>query len=114
MCRVVGDTALKVQGTTGGSFDIYGIGCTLHKYEHFHHIDVATPGYKEIQIGNTLEFELRPSSKSVYMTVMSEIKNGRKICESLQISGSRNYIINRHGALLDAKKNQKWIDSKRT
>ena len=85
LCRVIGDTALKVQGTTGG--------CT------------------EIQKGNTLKFELRPSSKNVYMTVYSETKNGRTICKNYEIDTSSNYIINRRGSLSYAKKNQKWIDT---
>ena len=100
-----------MQGTTGSSFAAYGIECTVQKEEKFQFIDVRTPGYTEIQIGNTLEFELKPSSKSVYMTIKNKIKEGDNICKSHEIIRSRNYIINRNGALLDAKKNQKWIDT---
>ena len=110
-CRVVGDTALKVQGTTGGIFSMKNTKGTVHKTQPFRRVDVTTPGYTEIQKGNTLKFELRPSSKNVYMSVYSEIRNGHKICENYEIDTSSNYIISRCGYLKYAEKNQKWIDT---
>ena len=84
---------------------------TVHKTQLFRHVDAATPGYTEIQKGNTLKFELRPSSKNVYMTVYSETKKGGKICENYEIDTSSNYIINRYDSVSYAEKNQKWIDT---
>jgi hypothetical protein len=43
------------------------------------------------------------------MTVISV--PGRTICKNHEISKSSNYIINRRGGLLDAKKKKKWIDT---
>jgi hypothetical protein len=108
-CRVAGDKALVVQGATGGSVDVHGVGVNTHKAEQVQHVAGATPGYSQIQIGNTSEFELSISSNSVYMTILSE--TGRTIYKNHEIGRSRNYIINRHDALLNAKKNQKWIDT---
>jgi hypothetical protein len=104
LCRVFGDTALKVQGDTIRSFSVKNTIGTVHKTEQFRHIDVTTPGYTEIQTGNTLKFELMPSSTSIYTTIISEIENGHNICENQQISRSSNYIINRDGALLMQKR----------
>jgi hypothetical protein len=109
-CRVAGDKALVVQGVTGGSVDMPGVGINTHKTEQVQHVAGITPGYSQIQRGNTLEFELSTSSNSVYMTVLSE--NGRTICKNHEIGRSRNYIIDRFDALLNANKNQKWIDTK--
>ena len=111
LCRVVGDTTLKVQGDTTSTFAVKDTKGSVRTTEQFRHKDLTTPGYTEIQKGNTLKFELMPSSKSVYMTVFSDIENGRKICENYQISRSSNYIINSEGAILNAEKNQKWIDT---
>jgi hypothetical protein len=113
LCRVIGVAALNVQGTAGGSLDIYSKFVNIHWQKDFKLdiLDVTTPGYTEIQIGNALEFELRSSSKRVYMTVISQIKNGRNICENKEIRRSQNYILNSNGALLLAKKNKKWIDT---
>ena len=111
-CRIIGDKALKVKGAIGGSVGMFDTVLKVYKTKHVDHTKAETPGYSEIQGGNTLEFELRPSSKSVYMTVMSVTKNGRAICENHEITRSRNYIIDRQDALLNAKKNKKWIDAK--
>jgi hypothetical protein len=109
-CRVAGDKALVVQGVTGGSVDMPGVGINTHKTEQVQHVAGITPGYSRIQRGNTLEFELSTSSNSVYMTVLSG--TGGTICKNHEIGRSRNYIIDRFDALLNAKKNQKWIDTK--
>ena len=108
-CRVAGDKALKVKGETGGGLDVHGVGVNAHKAQEVQHVHGATRGYTQIQRGNTLEFELSTSSNSVYLTIMSD--SGSKICKNHEISKSRNYIINKRGALLDAKKKEKWIDT---
>ena len=107
-CRIAGDKMLMVQGETGGGFDMHGIGVNAHNAEHFEHVAGATRGYSQIQRGNTLAFEASTSSNSVYMTIINE--SGSTICKNHEISRSRNYIINHRGALLDAKKKNKWID----
>ena len=109
-CRVIGDKEYKVEGATGGGVDVHDFKFHAYISKHVYHTNVAIPGYSEIQIGNTLEFELRPSSKSVCMTVIN--KNDRIICENHEITRSRNYIIDHHDALLNAKKNKMWIDTK--
>ena len=108
-CRVIGDKTWKVKGATGGGLGIFGFVFNAYTAKHVYHTNVATPGYSEIKIGNTLEFELRPSSKRVFMTVINEIDC--TICKSHEILRSRNYIIDRHDSLLEAKKNKKWIDT---
>jgi hypothetical protein len=108
-CRVAGDKMLKVQGETGGGVDVHSIGVNVHNAEQFQHIAGATRGYSQIQRGNTLQFESSTSSNSVYMTIISAY--GVTICKNHEIGRSRNYIIDRRGALLDAKKKKMWIDT---
>ena len=111
-CRVAGDKMLKVQGETGGGFGVQGIQVTGHTTGQYKYLHGATRGFSQIQIGNTLEFELSTSSNSVYMTVFKERKPPQHhICKNHEITRNRNYIINRDGALLDAKKNKQWIDT---
>ena len=108
-CRVDDDQTLMKQGATGGSPDVHDIGFNQHKAEQVQHIAEATEDYVLIPKGNTLELESSTPSNSVYLTVVS--KTGRTICQTLEIGTSTNYIINRHEALLNAEKNQKWIDT---
>ena len=108
-CSVYGDQALMKQGATGGSLDVHDSGVNTHKAEQVQHIAGATPCYTIIKKGNTVEFESSTPSNRVFMTVYKE--NGPTICDTHEIGTSRNYIIDRHGALLNAKKNQKWIDT---
>ena len=108
-CRVAGDKMLKVQGERGGGVDVHTIGVNLHKAEKFQHIAGATRGYSQIQLGNTLQFEPSTSSNSVYMTIINAY--GSTICKNHEIGRSRNYIIDRRDALLDAKKKKMWIDA---
>ena len=42
-----------MQGATGGSVDVHGVGVNTHKAEQVQHVAGATPGYSQIQIGNT-------------------------------------------------------------
>ena len=106
---VGGDKMLTVQGEAEGGLDVHGIGVHAHNADQFQHVAGATRGYSQIQRGNALEFELSTSSNSVYMTIINE--SGSTICKNHEISRSRNYIINHRGALLDAKKKEKWIDT---
>jgi hypothetical protein len=107
-CRIAGDKALKVQGTTAGGLDVHGIGVNAQNAAQVQHVAGATRGYSQIQKGNTLEFESSTSSNSVYMTVICE--SGRLICKNHEITKSRNYILTKFGALVDAKQNNIWID----
>lgn len=108
-CRVDDDQTLMKQGATGGSPDVHDIGVNTHKTEQVQHIAEATEDYVQISKGNTLTLESSTPSNSIYMTVRRE--TGRAICQTLEIGTSTNYIINRHEALLNAEKNQKWIDT---
>ena len=108
-CRVAGDKVLQVQTEVGGGVGVQGVGVNAHLAANFKHIAGATRGYSEIQSGNTLKFRLSTSSNSVYLTVISV--SGHTICKNHEISKSSNYIINRRGGLLDAKKKKKWIDT---
>ena len=107
-CRIAGDKALKEQGTIGSGLNVYSIGFNSQNAAHFHHVAGATRGYSQIQKGNTLEFESSTSSNSVYMTIICE--SGRLICKNHEITKSRNYLLTKFGALVDAKQNQMWID----
>ena len=109
-CSVYGDQALMKQGVTGGSLDEHDKGVNTHKAEQVQHIAGATPDYLEIPKGNALEFESSTPSNRVFMTVINE--NDRTICNTHEIGTSRNYIIDHNDALLNAKKNKKWIDTK--
>ena len=108
-CRVDDDQTLMKQGATGGSPDVHDIGVNTHKAEQIQHTAEATPVYRQIRKGNTLELESSTPSNSIYMTVLCD--TGRTICKTHEIGTSTNYIINRHDALLNAEKNQKWIDT---
>ena len=108
-CRLAGDKSMKVQGETGGGLGVHGIGVKAHKTARFKNVVGATRGYSQIQSGNTLEFGTSTSSNSVYLTVIKE--PGFTICKNHEISKSRNYIINNRGALMNAKKKEKWIDT---
>ena len=107
-CRVAGDKALKVQGEIHGGLGVPGISFNAHEDEHVQYMAGATRGYSQIQRGNTLEFEVSTSSKSVYMTVINV--SGREICKNHEITKNRNYIITSCSALVDAKQNDMWID----
>ena len=111
-CRVAGDKVLKVQSEAGDGVGVYGIEFNANSSFQYKHVAGATRGYSQIQSGNTLKFRLSTSSNSVYMTVISE--SGRIICKNHEISKSCNYIINRRGGLLDAKKKEKMDRHKRT
>ena len=102
-CRLYGDHALVKQGATGGD------GVKTHKDEQIQHIAAAITDYIVIPKGNTIELESNTSSNSIYLTVLRE--NGRTICKTHEIGTSRNYIIDRHEALLNAERNEKWIDT---
>jgi hypothetical protein len=108
-CRVDDDQTLMKQGATRGSPDVHDIGFNQHKAEQVQHIAEATEDYELIPKGNTSELKSRHSLSSIYMTVLSD--TGRTICKTHEIGTSTNYIINRHEALLNAEKNQKWIDT---
>ena len=97
------------QGATGGSPDVHDVGVNTHKAEQVQHTAEAAKDYVLIPKGNTLELESSTPSNSIYMTVLCE--TGRAICQTLEIGTSTNYIINRYEALLNAEKNQKWIDT---
>ena len=109
LCSIYGDEALIKQGATGGSLDVHDSGVNTHKAEQVQHIAGESPDYLSIPKGSTLEFESSTPSNRVFMTVINE--NGRTICNTHEIGTSRNYIIDHHDALLNAKKNKKWMDT---
>jgi hypothetical protein len=108
-CRVDNDQTLMKQGATGGSPDVHDIGDNTHKAEQVQHTAEATPTYNIIRKGNTLALESSTPSNSIYMTVLCD--TGRTICKTHEIGTSTNYIISSHDALLNAEKNQMWIDT---
>ena len=91
-CRVAGDKAFSADAA-GYAYYMAG----------------ATRGYSQIQVGNTLEFQLSTSSNSVYMTIISESRG--TICKNHEITENRKYIITNHNALVDGKKKKMWIDT---
>ena len=77
--------------------------------EDVHHMTEARRGCSQIQEGNTLQFQSRTSSNSVYMTVISE--SCGIICTNHEITEDANYIITKRNALVEGKKRNMWIDT---
>ena len=107
-CRISGDKALRVQGAIGGGVDVQGVGINVHHSEKIQHKAGATRGYTQIQRGNMFDMDVRTSSKSAYMSIIS-VSVGL-ICKNHEICKNRNYIITKHDALLNAKSKEIWKD----
>ena len=82
----------------------------VDKRELCNYFDAIRDNYTVVKRGYGLEFEASTSSDSVYMTIIDESDNA--ICIKKEITKHSNYIIDDQDALLKAKQNEKWIDTK--